>query len=1015
MAVQRTPKAEQTTLGRLADALGKVNPIIAKYGDAQIAENERQILDVQQKIASMDPKEKERLFKASEAEVNLSKAFRDDYELNPVPTIRLKMLLGAEKNEEFISVLDAGVEDFKNNFIRENGDKPSYIQVSKELDTITQNYMESSGLNGKDKGLMRAGFLQEASVYINKLKQTLPSEMAEVHKLTYLIPKLSRKLARHHRLPGVDKDPDALRNIWESFTNSLSISEKTKAIDDTLGLLNFDSGTDELESAIDFLTDLKDAGIRIGNQPIDSDSSALPDSYYKIKIDDLNNLRSTVYRKEKAEALIRTEVFENDATQMMREFSDGGGSEDSPAVEERMRQMIASIDNDPTTEGYEKAAKRDALDRAKLNGFKQVREDTDEMQQAADGAGSAISIASVNREITSLLIKKAQSDLADIPGVTSEDIADALIINYTDTDATDPYSTRIYDTLGIGAKLRSIDNKSRQAYSNKRADTIDYLVRVKPGEQFKLPGSDTTYVIGERDNIKNKRNEILAAHMTEIIPSIIETATKDLVSVVESGIQKSEDRTTAKNEKDKSLEQLAAEKGLKEKSQRMLDTKPEKVRGKESVAKGLAGTGIELQRELGALGDFLGADMERETPVNMPGLYDSVEHVLKYNPYTPEKTKIILERAEAVHNEAAPIMKLNLMEALKISRSTGPRALPKRKEAEARYAEITSQFLRARRLFKGFTFDEIKIALSGREGEAGYLPEGVRIADPKSFFKQELAGENETNYQPSALIKDITPEQRIELGAMLELDPKRIESSQLKLKDAMSGRKPQKPKPTVPKAKTKKTPTPPVSETKELPRIRTIEEIRADREEQLELNLDEPVKPNPEVETKVTGTEGDITIYSPQKGGDKMEGGYPSSRPGPDGKALVRTVQDYANGTSEYITLAGNPSFYNKSYIIPELPYEDPKTGTTKTLRNVRAVVHDTGGAFKTKPEFRYDIPYGRDLTNKQMTRYNGILKKKGIQFIDAVEPRDSEPLASDQPPADDGELKGTGFLPRIN
>jgi len=150
------------------------------------------------------------------------------------------------------------------------------------------------------------------------------------------------------------------------------------------------------------------------------------------------------------------------------------------------------------------------------------------------------------------------------------------------------------------------------------------------------------------------------------------------------------------------------------------------------------------------------------------------------------------------------------------------------------------------------------------------------------------------------------------------------------------------------------------------------------------------------VEAKITGTEGDITIYSPQKGGDKMEGGYPSSRPGPDGKALVRTVQDYVNGTSAYITLAGSPSFYNKSYIIPELPYEDPKTGAKKTLRNVRAVVHDTGGAFKTKPEFRYDIPYGRDLTDKQMKRYNGILKKKGIQFVDDVEPREGGPV--DQP-----------------
>lgn len=166
VAVQRTPKAEQTTLGRLADALGKVNPIIAKYGDAQIAENERQILDVQQKIASMDPAKKESLLARPEAEVNLAKAFRDDYELNPVATYRAKMLLGAEKNVEFNSVLDERIEEFKNKFLRENGDKPSYSQISEEINEITDDYLTNDPTLSAN-AIMRTGFLQEASVNIN--------------------------------------------------------------------------------------------------------------------------------------------------------------------------------------------------------------------------------------------------------------------------------------------------------------------------------------------------------------------------------------------------------------------------------------------------------------------------------------------------------------------------------------------------------------------------------------------------------------------------------------------------------------------------------------------------------------------------------------------------------------------------------------------------------------------------------------------------------------------------------
>lgn len=149
------------------------------------------------------------------------------------------------------------------------------------------------------------------------------------------------------------------------------------------------------------------------------------------------------------------------------------------------------------------------------------------------------------------------------------------------------------------------------------------------------------------------------------------------------------------------------------------------------------------------------------------------------------------------------------------------------------------------------------------------------------------------------------------------------------------------------------------------------------------------------VEAKITGIQGDsgISVYSPQKGGDKMEGGYPSSRPGPDGKFLVRTVQEYAEGKYDYITLAGSPAFYNKEYVIPALPYKDPKTGEKKIFNNVRAIVHDTGELFTTAPEFRFDIPLGKDLKRKQMEDYERLLKTDGISYIPAVEPREGGPV----------------------
>lgn len=117
-----------------------------------------------------------------------------------------------------------------------------------------------------------------------------------------------------------------------------------------------------------------------------------------------------------------------------------------------------------------------------------------------------------------------------------------------------------------------------------------------------------------------------------------------------------------------------------------------------------------------------------------------------------------------------------------------------------------------------------------------------------------------------------------------------------------------------------------------------------------------------------------ITVYSPQSGGDKVQGGLSSSDAGPDGEFIVRTVDDYRNGRSTYVTIAGNKLFKNKQYIIPSLPYVDI-TGTDYTLTNVPVVVHDTGGAFTFALEGRFDVPIGIDYP----TGSSGVLYRQPI------------------------------------
>ena len=71
-----------------------------------------------------------------------------------------------------------------------------------------------------------------------------------------------------------------------------------------------------------------------------------------------------------------------------------------------------------------------------------------------------------------------------------------------------------------------------------------------------------------------------------------------------------------------------------------------------------------------------------------------------------------------------------------------------------------------------------------------------------------------------------------------------------------------------------------------------------------------PVTPTTAPATSTDTFKPKLSAYSPQKGGSSMEGGYASSRPGPDKQSVVRTLDDYASGRSQHVTLAGHPSQY---------------------------------------------------------------------------------------------------------
>jgi GH24 family phage-related lysozyme (muramidase) len=815
VAVQRTPKAEQTTLGRLADALGKVNPIIAKYGDAQIAENERQILDVQQKIASMDPVEKEKLLARPEAEVNLSKAFRADYELNPVATYRAKMLLGAEKNVEFNSVLTERIEEFKNKFLRENGDKPSYSQISNAINEITQDYLKSSGLNSEDKAIMRAGFLQEASVNINKLKQTLPSAMAEEHKQDLLIPNLASSLARMHG--SGDRDLDRLKSHWEASSSSLSRSEQIKVIDATLGILNFDSSEDELDDGIAFLENMRDAGVAIGTTRLDSSGTPLGESFYEMKLDDLEEMREAVVLKERKQADIRVRVKGDEYTDRYRKLSKAGYSESSEEIADDIQKEQQKIESLEGLSPYEKSRLLDQVPKSVKEGFSAESDIIDALE--IESGRSNASPQAMLSETRRMLVTYVQKDLEGqkYKGV---DVSEALIGERVPASLVgDPSAGDRFETFALGPELQNILSEKNQQFLTERAEAMELVARLDPGEEITL--GDKVYTIEAGENIERKRNTIIAEHMTKRM-GVIMASSKDAVDdLLASAVKKTEEETKVKDEEKARLDKIEEDKGIV-------------ARIREEVGFGIIKMSRKGEPTYGLKGTEAG-----EGIADIADMATSISGSLQYQAHSPEETKQIVEAFRKEAKASFPAYK----RAFKFQSESRARSAQKNEAIR----NLTIDYLSVKRL-TGYPYEDVKAALSVKPGSPGYFPEGARIANPKEFFKNELLGKDGKTMATS-FVTEMTAEQREEIAGLLEVSPEVFKEKQKEYLLYLSGERKATPEPTeVPEETPEEEPVkPPVTEAAkpkarppipEGPSFENYKRRRGSRVEQLELPLD---------------------------------------------------------------------------------------------------------------------------------------------------------------------------------
>jgi len=289
--IATTPVARETDFTRLAGALSKINPMLRDYADAkhtsEVAmqtEGEVAIEEFKTELAGMNPDEvKQRVLDIQAAQKNtegdIDKHFRNEYSANPLASIRIQRMLGANMDADFEDFRKEKVEDFKKNFVEQAGLVPSQDEVTDFINGLPKSFMDQEdGPQLEEGSLMYQGFMTATRGQRRRDTANLHEEFGKHHKTAVAIPELGKGLQRiwQMRDAGLALGPEEAKLAAEEYATALS--EWQTAV----GMLNREETIEVLHQALatipaenlhqgqDFLEEI--AGkLMLGNQLLSED------------------------------------------------------------------------------------------------------------------------------------------------------------------------------------------------------------------------------------------------------------------------------------------------------------------------------------------------------------------------------------------------------------------------------------------------------------------------------------------------------------------------------------------------------------------------------------------------------------------------------------------------------------------------------------------------------------------------------------------------------------------------
>jgi len=521
VAVQQAPDASQTTAGRLANALSQVSPALHAYGKAQQEVTELQNKTVALDYAQMDEEEKRLFAERLRTEESISRKYKgENYSLNPVNIMYAKELIGADLAPEFMMLWEQRKADYISEIVEKRGDRPSPQDIQGLMDTTMAEFQENNAeiLGAAADPFMIAGFRKKTNEMRDEMSVKMFNEASEAHKTRVLIPKAASALVQSLKADTALTDEETLERVASVWTRTIPLNA-----DEQRAVIEMALATAKPEEAEEYLNKMRQAGLKIGNEPLVSGNRVF-DSFYWQMHEQIEDLKYKEQSEVNERANTQAKTY---AREYFAEFDNiyraEGTFDDKEERLDEIYKQIESIDDDE-----ERAAR--------LRGFEAARADLDNRQgtkrskvtQFAQRSGLEdtrnflqIAFEESKDVIDKNIVKYKLKDLPEDDPIRQffENIADIDLKEY------DLTNLRVGESTGFPSRtillFQSFESKMRNVYN----DLSEELSVKDEGDQIEFDGQTIVVAKDKAVQFKNlmeKKRLALAEEASVALEDLIE-------------------------------------------------------------------------------------------------------------------------------------------------------------------------------------------------------------------------------------------------------------------------------------------------------------------------------------------------------------------------------------------------------------------------------------------------------------------------------------------------------------